>query len=79
MVTSLAEKYGYVCLTIDTIHHEEQFGTNQFQMGNCERSSSVEGNVTVAGVVNYFISTPMSTLALVVGPKMLIPKEIKTK
>ena len=70
-IQELAEKHGYICDT-----------TSPRQESNFLRSkeeNKLIANVGVAGVINYFITTPMTTVALVIGPKISIPKELLCK
>ena len=39
----------------------------------------ITANVFPAGILEYFITTPMTTVALIIGPKVLIPKTLSNQ
>ena len=73
----LAEKYGYICHTHKKITNYNDITKDLPERSDLELKKGGNNDFGVCGIVDYFINTPMTTVALVIGPKAFIPKELK--
>ena len=80
-INEVAEKHGYICQATPHNRHSAKvlnsIGRKECDSKKVEEKYDLIPNIAVAGVINYFITTPMTTVALFIGPKISITKGLQ--